>query len=105
MKKSTSKVKSEKKTNGFPLAVISFSDRVYLFERIDKKTTSSLSLSISFNGVDFIEQKNKVKIEVSPKKSEKIKLCDRFSLSKTPNGYVMTYVRHGDLKKKSVIVL
>ncbi len=104
MKKSLKKTVSEKKSTGFPLAVISFDGTVYMIERVDKKTTSSLLLSMSTNGIDFVPSSKRISITNGTKK-ENVKLCNRFSLSKTPNGYVMTYLRDATSKLPSVIVL
>ena len=104
-KKSTSKLKKVKKVNGTPLAVVAVDGSVGMLSRVDKKTTSSLSLSWSENGVDFVSNTKKVNVTTLTEKKEKIKICDRFSLSQTPNGYVMTYVRAGTAKIKSMLIV
>ncbi|MSU45246.1 MAG: hypothetical protein EXS47_01295 [Candidatus Zambryskibacteria bacterium] len=94
-----------KKSSGVPLGVVLREGEVCMFVRSDKKTTSVVELLFSANGVDFIIDKRKVKIENLSGKMENIKLCDKFSISQTPNGYVMTYVRHGKTKNKNVLVV
>lgn len=84
-----------KKIDGVPFAVVPNGDGVYMFVRKDSKTTSSIELLYSFNGVDFIKKDNKIFLKNLSGKKEKLSDCDRFSVSKTPNGYVMTYVRMG----------
>jgi beta-1,2-mannobiose phosphorylase / 1,2-beta-oligomannan phosphorylase len=94
-----------KKLGGIPLAVVAKASEVFMLIRIDTKTTSTLGFLESKNGVDFKESVKKISVKTLSGLNEKIKLCDRFSISRTPNGYVMTYVRKGDKKTKPVLVL
>ncbi len=100
MKKSTSKINRVKILDGEPLAVVSVTDEVVLLSR-SKKNTSELFLSWSDNGVDFVKDIKKVTVKTISKKPEKIKDCHNFSLSKTPNGFVLTYFRKGSAKVKN----
>ena len=102
MKKSTSKIKRVKVSGGVPLAIVSVSTDVVLLSKDAKKTSNSLFLSWSKNGVDFIPESKKVTIKTLSKKPEKINLCYNFSINKTPNGFVMTYFRKGNLNKKNI---
>ncbi|MFZ2523592.1 MAG: hypothetical protein WAW92_04375, partial [Minisyncoccia bacterium] len=81
-----------KKLENVPLAVVTRESEVCMFVRVDKKTTSSISLINSDDGIDFVEDPKKVSIKNLGNRIENIKKCDRFSVSRTPNGYVMTYV-------------
>lgn len=99
------RLKDIKKINGIPLGVVAKDREVYMLVKADKKTTSSLSFIKSDDGIDFIFDKDKVSIKTLTNKSEKIKNCDKFSISKTPNGYVMTYVRTGSKKETSQLVV
>ncbi len=94
-----------KKNRGVPLAVVGGGSGICLLVRVNKKTTSSLDLLCSSNGIDFNASEKKVSVKISSGKKEKIKICDRFSLSRTPNGYVMTYVRGGKGKSKHMLVV
>lgn len=104
MRKNTSKPKILSGRKGEPLAVISIFDEVILLE---KKSVSSneLFLSWSKNGVDFIPDKKKVTIKKINKKSEDIKYCHNFSISKTPSGFTMVYFRRGVKKTKPKLVV
>lgn len=104
MKKSTSKINRVKILDGEPLAVVSVTDEVVLLSR-SKKNASELFLSWSDNGVDFVKDIKKVSIKTISKKSEKIKDCYNFSLSKTPNGFVLIYFRKGKLRVKDKLVV
>ena len=84
---------------GMPLAVLGVNDSVCMLSRNDKKTTSSLCLSWSRDGINFLADDKRITIEAG-KKKENIKNCDRFSLSSTPNGFVLIYVRLGNAKRK-----
>ena len=94
-----------KKIEGVPFAVVPNGDGVYMFVRKDIKTGSTIELLYSLDGVDFVKEDGKISLKNLSGKKEKIKECDRFSVSKTPNGYVMTYVRAGNKRRKSVIVV
>ena len=104
MKKSTSKINRVKILEGLPLAVLGLDDEVILLCR-SKKTSSELFLSWSGNGVDFEKDTKKVTIKTISKKAEKTKDCYNFSLSKTPNGFVLTYFRKGNLRTKDRLVV
>jgi len=75
MRKSTLKKPTKiKKTEGLPLAVFSVTGGVCALERVDKKTTSSLSLSWSTDGLTFVSDNRRVEIKLSastPKISKK----------------------------------
>jgi predicted GH43/DUF377 family glycosyl hydrolase len=88
-----------------PLAVVNKDGEVFMLVRVDKKIGSSLKFLVSENGIDFKDSKKKVLIKNLSSQNEKIKICDRFSLSRTPNGYVMTYVREGNKKTKAILVV
>jgi len=83
------------KISGIPLAVVSVPDRVYMIERLESKVTSSLQLSSSTDGVIFTGNDKKVLIKNHTGKKENIKNCRNFSISATPTGFVMAYVRAG----------
>lgn len=102
MKSRSTKIK---KIDGTPLAIVGRGGEICMFVRSDKKTTSSINLLYSFDGVDFIKDTGKIVIKNLSGKNEKIKDCDRFSVSRTPNGYVMTYVRKGTKTKQSMLVV
>ena len=104
MKKSTSKINRVKNLEGTPLVVVSVNDEVVLLSR-SKKSSSELFLSWSDNGVDFVKDIKKVTVKTISKKAEKIKDCYNFSLSKTPNGFVLTYFRKGNLRTKDRLVV
>ncbi|HEY4505310.1 MAG TPA: hypothetical protein VJG67_01325 [Candidatus Paceibacterota bacterium] len=95
MKKQTLKSKKSMKISGIPLAVVSVPDRVYMIERLESKVTSSLQLSSSTDGVIFTGNDKKVLIKNHTGKKENIKNCRNFSISATPTGFVMAYVRAG----------
>jgi predicted GH43/DUF377 family glycosyl hydrolase len=103
MKKSTSKIKILSGRKGIPIAVISIFDEVILLEK-ESKNSKELFLSWSKNGVDFIEEKKKITIKRLNKKSEEIKDCYNFSISKTPSGFTMVYFRKGNKKVKPKLV-
>lgn len=106
MKKSTlKKPKKIKKTKGIPLAVFSVTGGVCLFERMDDKTTPSLHLSWSTDGLNFATDNRKISIKLSSSKNEKIKDCDNFHVSSTSNGFFMTYVRKAKTMDKECIVI
>lgn len=106
MKKSTlKKPKKIKKTKGVPLAVFSVTGGVCLLERVEEKSTNSLHLSWSTDGLNFSTDHRKVSIKFSSGKGEKIKDCDNFRVSSTSNGFIMTYVRIAKTKDKEVIVV
>lgn len=94
-----------KKSTGVPLGVVVRDGEVCMFVRVDKKTTSSVGVLFSSNGVDFIKDKKEAKIKTLSNKKEKIEICERFSISRTPNGYVMTYLRRGKTKSKNLLVV
>lgn len=94
-----------KKSTGVPLGVALRDDEVVMFVRVDKKTTSSIEILFSSNGVDFIKDKKEAKIKTLLGKKEKIEICERFSISRTPNGYVMTYLRRGKTKSKNLLIV
>ncbi len=104
MKKSTSKINRVKILDGEPLAVVSVSDQIVLLSR-SKKNSSELFLSWSDNGIDFVKDIKKVTVKMISKKTEKIKDCYNFSLSKSPNGFVLTYFRKGKLKLKDKLIV
>ncbi len=100
MKKSTSKINKVKILEGVPLAVVGVSDDVVLLSKT-KQSSPALFISWSSNGVDFVKDAKKIVLKTLNKKPEKINLCYNFSLSKTPNGFVMTYFRKGNPKIKN----
>lgn len=102
MKPRTIKIK---KLENVPLAVVTREGEVCMFVRVDKKTTSSLALLNSDDGIDFAQDPKKVVIKNLSNRAENINNCDRFSVSRTPNGYVMTYVRDGGKKSKPILVI
>src|SRR3989344_9289845 len=91
----------KKKELGTPVAVVNAGGAIAMLSRIDKKTTSSLMLSWSDDGIHFIPDEVKIIINISPRKKETLKNCDRFSLSRTPNGFVLVYVRLDTSKSKT----
>jgi len=99
------KPKKIKKTTGIPLAVFAVTGGICVLERLDKKTTSSLLLSWSTDGLSFSLDNRKVEIYISTTKKEKIENCQNFSVSSTTNGFLMTYIRNGKEKNKDVIVI
>ncbi|MCX6701788.1 MAG: hypothetical protein NTX96_01155 [Candidatus Zambryskibacteria bacterium] len=112
MKKSIlKKPKTIKKTKGIPLAVFAVTGGICVLERLDKKTGSSLSLSWSTDGLNFVSDlptqtgSKKVDINISSTKKEKIKNCENFSISATSDGFIMTYIRKSKVKSKNVIVI
>ncbi len=105
MKKGTSKIKILSERRGIPLAVISVSNEVVLLEKSSKKGSGELFLSWSKNGVDFLPDKNKVVIKKISKKSEDVKLCYNFSITKTPNGFTMVYFRKGKGRVKDKMIV
>ncbi len=105
MEKRQTKLKKIKKTKGLPLAVVAVNDKVFMLERLDKKTTSSLFISESTNGLDFIPDGKKVSIKTHGKEKENIKKCSNFSISTTPTCFIMTYLRQDKVKKDNVIVV
>src|SRR5438552_2345122 len=94
-----------KKVVDIPLAIIEMGNEVWMLARVDNKTTSSLHLLQSDDGVSFVKNEKKVEVTNISGKPERIKICDKFSLSCTPNGYVMTYVRSGNKKIKNLLVV
>lgn len=104
-KGSESLLKTSGKTEGMPLAVFTVTGGVCLLEKLEKKTTSSLFLSWSIDGLDFSADSRKVEIYISLKKKETIKNCQNFSVSSTDNGFLMTYTRKSKEKNKDVIVI
>ncbi len=88
-----------------PQAVVEKDGEVWMILRQDKKSTSTLSLIYSDDGIDFVSDDKKVTIKNLKNRTETIKNCDRFSVSRTPNGYVMTYVRAGGKKISNVLVV
>ena len=96
---------SVKKIEGVPLGVVGRDGEVCMIARVDKKTTSSLQLLGSLDGINFTLSKRRVSLKTLGGKTEKLKICDRFSLSRTPNGYVMTYVRAGTGKNKNTLAV
>lgn len=90
-----------KKSAGTPLAIIGVNRHVWMLSRLDKKTTSSLVLSRSLNGLDFDLVSSRISLKTLSLKKEKLKICHGFSVSRTPNGFVMTYIRDGVLKRPS----
>lgn len=105
MKKSTSKPKKINKAKGIPLAVVSVPPGVILLQKLNKRTESTLFLSWSRNGVDFTVDPGKVTIKTLGKKSEKINDCYNFSISRTPNAFVMTYFRKASLRAKEKLIV
>ncbi len=105
MRKVSSKLKKVKKAGGLPVAVVTLNGGVCLLLRVNKKTGSSLHLSWSTDGMNFSKDDREVSIYVSAKRKEKIKDCSDFSISSTPTGFVMTYIRVGKTKEKDVIVV
>ncbi|HEY4508926.1 MAG TPA: hypothetical protein VJC13_01430 [Candidatus Paceibacterota bacterium] len=105
MKKITSKPQKIKKTLGTPLSVVSVNDKVFMLERLDGKITSSLFISESKNGLDFVPSNNKVSLRTHAKKKENIKKCKNFSISTTPTCFIMTYIREGKTKKDNHLVV
>jgi len=93
------------KISGLPLAVISFAGKVAILHKTSSKTSPILSLSWSHNGVDFLPDSKKVSIYTISKKKEKIEACINFSISNTPNGFVMTYIRVSKIKNKNKLVV
>ena len=98
IKKST--LKKVKKTSGVPLAVVGVSNKVCMFLRSGTEASCSIFLSWSSDGLDFVDDDKKVSIEISARKKEKIENCKNFSVSVTPTGFVMVYVRKGGSSKK-----
>lgn len=94
-----------KKSMGVPLGVVIRDEEVCMLMRISNKTASSIQILFSVNGVDFIQDKKEAKIKTLSGKKEKLEICERFSISRTPNGYVMTYLRLGKTKNKNVLVI
>ncbi|MFZ2522172.1 MAG: hypothetical protein WAX44_02900 [Minisyncoccia bacterium] len=88
-----------------PLAVVEKDGEVWMIVREDKKSTSTLSLIYSDDGIDFVSDNKKVTIKNLKGRNETIKNCDRFSVSRTPNGYVMTYVRLGSKRIQNMLVV
>ncbi len=105
MKKSTSKLKKINKAKGVPLAVVSVPPGVILLQKLEKRTGSTLFLSWSRNGIDFTVDPGKVTIKTLSKKAENIKDCYNFSISRTPNGFTMTYFRKGNLRVKDKLIV
>jgi predicted GH43/DUF377 family glycosyl hydrolase len=99
MKKKAAPPKSIKKVLGKPLTALSVNGGVCLLERLDKRTGTKLYLSWSTDGLNFSTDAREVVIRVSAKKSEDLKLCDDFSVSSTPTGFVMTYLRRPKARK------
>jgi len=95
MKKTTIKPKSIKRAEGIPLATVAVNGGICLLERLDKRIGSHFFISWSTNGLDFSSDKRKVSIKISAKKEENPKDCDNFSISSTPTGFILTYVRKG----------
>lgn len=102
MRKSTSKLKKVSNPEGEPLCVLAVDSQVIL---ISKDKTGKPFLSWSVNGVDFLKDNKKVFIKTISKKPEKLKDCFNFSLSKTPNGFVMVYFRKATKRVKEKIVV
>ncbi|MEI6843454.1 MAG: hypothetical protein WCK48_03030 [bacterium] len=98
-------LKKPKKISGIPLSVVATSDKVFMLSRENKKTTASLFLSCSTNGIDFEDEKKPVKIEISSTKKENIKNCENFSISSTPTAFILTYVRKGKKKEGNMFVV
>jgi len=88
-----------------PLAVVVSEGRVCMLMRTDKKSSSNLYLSWSDDGINFVPDSVEVKIKIPPRRKEKIENCRNFSLSRTPNGYVMTYVRNAKTKKNNKLIV
>ncbi|TSC70071.1 MAG: Glycosidase ph1107-related protein [Parcubacteria group bacterium Gr01-1014_46] len=105
MKKSTSKFKRIKNSEGVPLAVATVANDVVILNRLNKRGSDSLFLSWSKNGVDFVNDSQKVTLKTLGKKSEKISSCFNFGVSRTPNGFVLTYFRKGNLRVKDKLVI
>jgi len=99
------KSKRSKKVKGTFLAVFVVTDGMCALGRVDKKTTSSLFLSWSTDGLNFIADPEKVVIKISSTKKEKIKDCENFVISSTEKGHVMTYVRRDRVKERDMIVI
>ncbi len=95
MKKKTTKPKSIKRAEGIPLATVAVNGGVCLLERLDKRVGSHFFISWSTNGLDFSSDKREVSIKISAKKFESPKDCDNFSISGTPTGFILTYIRKG----------
>ncbi len=105
MKKKTTKPRSIKKVLGKPLAAVSVNGGICLLERLDKRSESRFFLSWSTDGLDFSTDERPVVIKISAKKEENPKICENFSISGTPTGFVMTYVRKSKKKGEDVIVI
>jgi predicted GH43/DUF377 family glycosyl hydrolase len=106
MRKSTfKKVQKIKKTKGIPLAVFTVTGGVCALERLNSKTSNSLFLSWSVDGLSFDSDSRKVNINISTTKKEKIQDCDNFVVSPLSGGFIMTYVRKSRLKNKDVVVI
>ncbi len=105
MKKSTLKPKKIKKIHGSPLSVVYVNNKVFMLEKLEKKTTSSLFISESTNGLDFTPDSKKVSLKDQKGKSENINKCFNFSISTTPTCFTLTYIRKGKTKKTDVIVV
>ncbi len=99
-----SNIKNKKSLGGVPLGVISEKGTVFMFIRVDKKTTSLIELLSSPNGIDFYNTEEKISVKTDAGKKEVIKNCSRFSISRTPNGFVMTYVRNAAKKEEPKII-
>lgn len=89
---------------GVPLATVSVNGGVCLLEKLNKKTESHFFLSWSTDGLNFSSDKKPVVIKISDKKKEDPKDCKNFSISGTPTGFVMTYIRE-DKKKGDMVVV
>ncbi len=108
MKKRTTKPKlikrKAKKFMGTPLATVSVNGGVCLLEKLDKKVGGNFFLSWSTNGLDFSSDKRPVNIKISAKKFENPKYCEHFSISGTPSGFVLTYIRKDKKDGDKIVV-
>lgn len=105
MKKTVKKSKVVKKTEGVPLALTSVHGGVCMLELLPHKTRPKLFLSWSTDGLKFVSDGAEVTITTSSGKKENIHACSEFSLSRTPTGYVLSYIREEGKKKDKFRVI
>ncbi len=105
MKKKKLRPTKLNKPTGIPLATVSVNGGICMLEKTLKKTGNSLFLSWSTDGLNFSSDKKKVDISITGRKKEKIDECINFSLSSTPTGFIMTYIRQGKTRDKDFFVI
>ncbi|MEQ1561095.1 MAG: hypothetical protein ABL899_00060 [Nitrospira sp.] len=104
-KKVAKKSAVQKKVPSIPLSVIGVEGGVCMLSRVDKKTTSSLVLLASGDGLDFTPVPSSVSLVDLKGRKENLKNCSNFSISRTPNGYVLTYYKYLNAKSGAVLVV